>query len=64
MVLKRSDDFSVQPLKPFAQGLEILAGIAHAQLVAGAMLTAKPRLPPQRSVAAPTPHRPGDGRRK
>src|SRR5215469_12533287 len=40
MVLKGSDHFSVQPLKPFTQGLEILAGIAHAELMAGTMLTA------------------------
>ena len=34
-------DFLVQALKPFAQGLEIFAGIAHAELMAGAVLTAQ-----------------------
>jgi hypothetical protein len=40
VLLERSHDFSVQAFKPCAQGLEILAGIAHAELVAGTMLTA------------------------
>src|SRR5215471_7449999 len=40
MLLEGACDFPIQPLKPFAQGLEILAGIAHAELMAGAMLTA------------------------
>ena len=40
MLLEGPRYFSVQSLKPFAQRLEILARIAHAELMAGTMLAA------------------------
>jgi hypothetical protein len=62
VLLEGARYFSVQSLKPFAQRLEILARIAHAELMAGTMLAGRPIPAPQRSVAAPTPSPPGGGR--